>query len=94
MSQKVKKGAKAQTVVEEAKVANTPPKKEKKKKEPQDSEEKKAAVQDEHVLQPKRPTSAYIYFNTETTAKLRKEGMAHTEAFKKCGELWKALSDK
>ena len=43
-------------------------------------------------LLPKRPLSAYLFYTTENVNKLKeREGCAHTEAMKKCGELWNAL---
>lgn len=46
------------------------------------------------VLKPKKGTSAWIYFNTETVAKLKVEQkMDQKEAFAKSAEIWKGLSD-
>ena len=46
------------------------------------------------VLKPKKGTSAWIYFNTETVAKLKEEqGLEQRQAFAKSAEMWKALSD-
>ena len=46
------------------------------------------------VLKPKKGTSAWIYFNTATVAKLKEEKkMDQKEAFAKSAEIWKSLSD-
>merc|ERR1719447_1522961 len=41
---------------------------------------------------PKRPANGYFLFMTSKKDALVAEGMAFTEASKKCGELWNALS--
>ena len=47
-----------------------------------------------YVLKPKKGTSAWIYFNTATVAKLKEEKkMDQKEAFAKSAEIWKGLSD-
>ena len=46
------------------------------------------------VLKPKKGTSAWIYFNTETVAKLKAEqSMEQKAAFAKSAEIWKGMSD-
>ena len=46
------------------------------------------------VLKPKKGTSAWIYFNTATVAKLKSEkNMDQKEAFAKSAEIWKGLSE-
>ena len=40
--------------------------------------QKDEAAKNGHVIKPKRATSAWIYFNTETVAKLKKEGVDHS----------------
>ena len=47
----------------------------------------------EFVLKPKKPTSAWIYFNTESVASLRANGYEQKNAFTKSAENWKKLSD-
>ena len=48
----------------------------------------------EFVLKPKKPTSAWIYFNTEMVAKLKAEqSLEQKDAFTKSAEIWKGLSD-
>merc|ERR1719187_2170580 len=42
---------------------------------------------------PKRPANGYFLFMTSKKDALVSEGMAFTEASKKCGELWNALSE-
>merc|ERR1719391_1352502 len=42
---------------------------------------------------PKRPANGYFLFMTSKKDALVAEGMAFTEASKKCGELWNALSE-
>lgn len=47
------------------------------------------------VTKPKKPTSAWIYFNTEMVAKLKqKEAMDQKEAFTKSADIWKGMSDE
>ena len=45
---------------------------------------------------PKKPSTAWIFFCTETTKKLKEKNPALTqpERFKKTGEVWSKLSDK
>jgi hypothetical protein len=46
------------------------------------------------VLKPKKSTSAWIYFNSETVAKLKSEqNMEQKVAFGKSAEIWKGLTD-
>lgn len=46
------------------------------------------------VLKPKKGTSAWIYFNTETVAKLKEQkSMEQKQAFAKSAEIWKSMSD-
>lgn len=46
------------------------------------------------VLKPKKGTSAWIYFNTETVAKLKAEQkMEQKAAFVKSSEIWKGLTE-
>ena len=46
------------------------------------------------VLKPKKPTSAWIYFNTEMVAKLKAEkSLEQKDAFTKSAEIWKGMSD-
>jgi hypothetical protein len=46
------------------------------------------------VLKPKKGTSAWIYFNTETVAKLKVEQkMEQKTAFAKSAEIWKTMND-
>ena len=67
-----------------------PPASEKPKAKAKAKEEKNTAF----VLKPKKGTSAWIYFNTETVAKLKQEkGLEQKQAFAKSAEMWKALSD-
>lgn len=43
---------------------------------------------------PKRPLSAYLFYTTENVNKLKNlENCSHTDAMKKCGQLWNALDD-
>lgn len=43
-------------------------------------------------LLPKKPLSAYLFYTTENVNKLKeKENCSHTEAMKKCGQLWNVL---
>lgn len=51
-------------------------------------EEKKIAPADE--IKPKRATSAYLYYNTEMTKKLREKDkdLAQKDAMKQAGEIW------
>jgi len=43
-------------------------------------------------LLPKKPLSAYLFYTTENVNKIKeKEGCTHTEAMKKCGEIWNKL---
>ena len=42
---------------------------------------------------PKKPLSAYLFYTTENVNKLKeKESCSHTEAMKKCGQLWNGLA--
>ena len=60
------------------------------KEEKKEEEKKKEAF----VLKPKKSTSAWIYFNSETVAKLKSEQkMEQKAAFGKSAEIWKGLSD-
>lgn len=55
---------------------------------------KESDKKEEFVLKPKKPTSAWIYFNTATVAKLKVEkNLDQKEAFAKSAEIWKTLSD-
>jgi HMG (high mobility group) box len=46
------------------------------------------------VLKPKKPTSAWIYFNTETVAKLKTErALDQKDAFAKSAEIWKEMTE-
>lgn len=48
----------------------------------------------DYVTKPKKPTSAWIYFNTETVAKLKAEKAYDQKvAFAKSAEIWKALTE-
>ena len=48
-----------------------------------------------YILKPKKPTSAWIYFNTEMVAKLKQEkAMDQKEAFTKSAEIWKSMDDE
>ena len=47
------------------------------------------------VLKPKKAASAWIFFNTETVARLKtEENLDHKQAFVRSAELWKSLSDE
>lgn len=67
--------------------------KEESKKESKKAAAAEAKSKEPFVLKPKKPTSAWIYFNTETVAKLKAEGMDQKEAFGKSAEIWKTLSE-
>ena len=55
---------------------------------------KEEAKKTEFVLKPKKSTSAWIYFNSETVAKLKAEqNMEQKVAFGKSAEIWKGLTD-
>merc|ERR1719391_1084172 len=56
-----------------------------------DSVKKTKFRKDENA--PKRPANGYFLFMTSKKDALVAEGMAFTEASKKCGELWNALSE-
>merc|ERR1719204_3055832 len=56
-----------------------------------DSVKKTKFRKDENA--PKRPVNGYFLFMTSKKEALVSEGMAFTEASKKCGELWNALSE-
>ena len=46
-------------------------------------------------MKPKKPTSAWIYFNTEMVAKLKAEqSMDQKQAFSRSAEIWKAMTDE
>ena len=66
----------------------------KSKKNSQKEEEPDVPATTNHVIKPKRFTTSWVFFNTETVAKLKKEGIDHSQAFKKSSEIWKELSDK
>ena len=56
---------------------------------------KESDKNEQFVLKPKKPTSAWIYFNTATVAKLKIEKkLDQKEAFAKSAEIWKTLSDE
>ena len=103
--------AKAKSPVKEVKeakksekVTKSPPKKKEKKaveEEKKQSPKKsiKPAIKkpefEPYVLKPKKPCSAFIFYNTDATAKLKEaEGISHMEAFKRAGAAWKDLSSK
>jgi hypothetical protein len=48
------------------------------------------------VLLPKRPISGYICFTTDMVNKIKEKEKIekHTDAMKRCGELWSKMSDK
>ena len=47
------------------------------------------------VLKPKKPTSAWIYFNNETVAKLKEtKGMDQKQAFGESSVIWKKLTEQ
>merc|ERR1719462_1104309 len=56
-----------------------------------DSVKKTKFRKDENA--PKRPANGYFIFMTSKKDALIAEGMAFTEASKKCGELWNKLSE-
>merc|ERR1719204_378832 len=56
-----------------------------------DSVKKTKFRKDENA--PKRPVNGYFLFMTSKKDALIADGMAFTEASKKCGELWNALSE-
>merc|ERR1719447_1966478 len=56
-----------------------------------DSVKKTKFRKDENA--PKRPANGYFIFMTSKKDALIADGMAFTEASKKCGELWNALSE-
>merc|ERR1719204_1935154 len=56
-----------------------------------DSVKKTKFRKDENA--PKRPVNGYFLFMTSKKDELIADGMAFTEASKKCGELWNALSE-
>lgn len=73
----------AKTPAEKTKVVKT--------KTPILKEEKKKEA---FVLKPKKSTSAWIYFNSETVAKLKSEqNMEQKAAFGKSAEIWKGMTD-
>ena len=48
----------------------------------------------DYKVQPKNPTSPYIFFNTATVKRLKEEkGLDHKDAFKQAGEMWNTLSE-
>lgn len=56
---------------------------------------KESDKKEEFVLKPKKPTSAWIYFNTKTVAQLKVEkNLDQKEAFAKSAEIWKTLSEE
>ena len=56
---------------------------------------KESDKNEQFVLKPKKPTSAWIYFNTATVAKLKIEKkLDQKEAFAKSAEIWKTLSNE
>ena len=58
------------------------------------SDTKKSNPVSTFVLKPKKGTSAWIYFNTETVAKLKVEQkMEQKTAFAKSAEIWKTMND-
>ena len=48
------------------------------------------------MMKPKQPTSAYLYFNSETVTKLLKEeqGLIMTDATKRAAGTWSKFTDK
>ena len=50
----------------------------------------------DHVVQPKKPTTGYFFFNGEKVKALRAESaaMTQTEALKASGALWTSLSEE
>jgi hypothetical protein len=57
-------------------------------------EKKEEAKKEAFVLKPKKSTSAWIYFNSETVAKLKSEqNMEQKAAFGKSAEIWKGLTE-
>lgn len=47
------------------------------------------------VVLPKKPLSSYICYTTDNVLKVRdRENIKHTEAMKKCGEMWNNLTEK
>ena len=46
----------------------------------------------EDCVVPKKPLSAYLYYTTANVVSIKQsESLTHTEAMKKCGELWNTL---
>ena len=55
---------------------------------------KSSKKEDDGSLKPTRGVSAYLFFNSETVERLKKEeGLSHREALAKSGQLWKELSE-
>ena len=50
----------------------------------------------DNVVRPKKPSTAYIFFNTETAKKIREKNsnLNNTEVFQKVAQVWAALNDK
>lgn len=47
----------------------------------------------EDCVVPKKPLSAYLFYTTANVNKIKeKENCTHSEAMKKCGEIWNTLS--
>jgi hypothetical protein len=45
------------------------------------------------VVLPKKPLSAYLFYTTENVNLLKEKlGCSHTDAMKKCGEIWNGLN--
>ena len=45
-------------------------------------------------MKPKKPNTAWIFYNTEQVVKLKeKDGLSHKDAFAKSAEIWKTLKD-
>ena len=47
----------------------------------------------ENKIKPKRATCSYLFFTNSKRPNLMKAGLKVTEVSKKCGELWKQMSD-
>ena len=55
---------------------------------------KSSKKEDDGSVKPTKGASAYLFYNTETVERLKKEeGLSHKEAFTKSGQLWQGLSE-
>lgn len=71
------------------------PAKVEKKRDIKSEEKKQEANKSYRGAMPKKPTSAYLFFNNETVKRLKEEKeISQGDAFKESGALWKTISDK